>query len=56
MRPCDVCVWPEAAVHRVAATRPQLEHKPTWHGLVNVRLHSRYARLSAVAGAAGPAA
>jgi hypothetical protein len=22
----------EAAVHRVAAIRPQLEHKPTWRG------------------------
>ena len=42
---CDVSSWPEAAAHRVAAIRPQLEHKPTWHGLVNVRLQPRHALL-----------
>jgi hypothetical protein len=26
----NVAYWPEAAVHRDAAIRPQLEHKPTW--------------------------
>ena len=32
--PCRVFTrpGPEAAVHRVAAIRPQLEHKPTWRG------------------------
>ena len=42
MTPAEVT---EAAVHRVAVIRPQFEHKPTWHGLVNVRLHPRHPSL-----------
>ena len=30
---------------RCSDTSAKLEHKPTWHGLVNVRLHPRHASL-----------
>ena len=34
-----------SGVHRVAAIRPQLEHKPTWHELVNCAAAPRHASL-----------
>ena len=39
----DLVLWPEAAVHRDAAIRPQLGHKLTWHGHRECPLQPRQA-------------